>query len=139
MQNAKQKGFTLIELLLVITIISILAGIIMPSFFGKSNDARNAAAKQMIAGTFSMALDMYEQDYGRYPDTLDQLVGKYINIPSVPPDPWGNEYKYAPNSSSDSGSASGSGPMYEIVSAGSDGNFGTQDDISNYNIYQIQN
>lgn len=120
MQNQKHKGFTLIELLLVITIISILAGVILPNFMGKGEEARSAAALAAIKGTFSIALDMYEQDYGKYPTTLNLLEGKYIRDFS-PLDPWDNEYQYTPGSDSST--------MYEIISAGPDGSFGTEDDI----------
>ena len=50
------KAFTLIELLLVITILSVLAAVVTPRFFGRSQDARIAAAKQTIAGSFDIAL-----------------------------------------------------------------------------------
>ena len=145
MQNNNHKAFTLVELLLVITIISILAGVIVPKFFGRSQQARIAAAQQMIAGTFSIALDMFEQDTGRYPTTgegIQALItnqnipgwkNPYIGSAVLPRDPWQNEYKYNyPSELTNSNS------MYDIISAGPDGNIGTNDDISNHNLYQLQ-
>jgi len=35
-----QRGFTLIELLLVLVILGVLAGIVVPKFTGKSDQAR---------------------------------------------------------------------------------------------------
>ncbi|MBC8481758.1 MAG: type II secretion system protein GspG, partial [Planctomycetes bacterium] len=71
------RAFTLIELLLVITIISVLAAVVVPRFFGRSREARVVAARQTIVGTFGIALDLFEQDTGKYPakdEALDALV-----------------------------------------------------------------
>ena len=65
-KNNRPKGFTLIELLLVITIISVLAAVVVPRFFGRSQQARIVAARQTIAGTLGIAMDLFEQDTGRY-------------------------------------------------------------------------
>lgn len=145
MNRRNRKAFTLVELLLVITIISILAGVIVPKFFGRSQDARITAARQMIVGTFSVALDMFEQDTGRYPTSEEGLQAlitnpnilgwknQYIASSIVPLDPWHNEFQYNyPSELSESSS------MYDIVSAGPDGSFGTKDDITNHNVYQVQ-
>jgi len=135
----KQKGFTLIELLLVITIISVLAAVVVPRFFGRSQEARIVAARQTIVGTFGLAMDMFEQDTGRYPQSTEGLQslinnprtnnwkGPYLKSSSIPLDPWGNEYKYSYPSE-----LSGSEFLYDIVSAGADGTFGNEDDVSNH-------
>ncbi len=136
--NAKRmKAFTLIELLLVITIISVLAGVVVPRFFGRSQEARVSAAKQTIFGTFGIALDLFEQDTGRYPEGLEELIadpgvrnwhGPYIKSDTIPLDPWGNAYQY-----SGSSEQSGSEGMYDLASAGPDGSFGGGDDVTNHN------
>ncbi len=133
------KGFTLIELLLVITIISVLAAVVVPRFFGRSQEARIVAARQSIVGTFGIALDLFEQDTGRYPrgdEGLRALVGNpqitnwrgpYLKNNSIPLDPWGNEYKYSYPSELTSSEF-----LYDIISSGPDGVFGNNDDVTNH-------
>jgi len=135
------KAFTLIELLLVITIISVLAAVIVPRFFGRSREARVVAARQTIVGTFGVAIDLFEQDTGRYPTTDEGLAalvanpqvvnwrGPYLKSVQVPPDPWGNLYRYSYPSE-----LTASETLYDIVSAGPDGTMGNEDDITNHDI-----
>ena len=139
-------AFTLIELLLVITIISVLAAVVAPRFFGRSQEARIAAAQQTIVGSFGTALALFEQDVGRYPtneEGLQALVqnpqatnwrGPYLTSASVPPDPWGNLYRYRYPSDLTSTEY-----FYDVVSAGPDGSFGTDDDITNHDIFSNSN
>ncbi|HUW18943.1 MAG TPA: type II secretion system major pseudopilin GspG [Sedimentisphaerales bacterium] len=133
------KAFTLIELLLVITIISVLAAVIVPRFFGRSQEARIVATRQTIVGTFGIALDLFEQDTGRYPTGEEGLMaliqdtqvrnwhGPYLKSVSIPLDPWGNPYKYSYPSELTSSEF-----LYDIVSAGPDGVYGNADDITNH-------
>jgi general secretion pathway protein G len=69
-----RSGFTLVEILLVVVIIGILAGLIATRLSGKTEDARIARAKADIAGSLSLALDLLEQDIGRYPTTEEGLA-----------------------------------------------------------------
>lgn len=133
------KAFTLIELLLVITIISVLAAVVMPRFFGRSQEARIIAARQTIVGTFGIAMDLFEQDTGRYPSSEEGLLalienpqirnwrGPYIKRASIPMDPWGNPYRYTYPSELTSSEF-----LYDIVSAGPDGTYGNNDDVTNH-------
>jgi len=99
------SAFSLIELLLVLVIIAVLAGLVVPKFAGRSEQARITAAKADIA-RIEMALDAFEIDNGRYPggdEGLQALVvepanaetwhGPYLKQ-SDPKDPWGNRYLY---------------------------------------------
>ncbi len=137
------RAFTLIELLLVITIISVLAAVIVPRFFGRSREARIVAARQMIVGTFGIAIDLFEQDTGRYPTTeegLGALIenpqvtnwrGPYLKSVMIPPDPWGNSYRYSYPSE-----LTASETLYDIISAGPDGISGNTDDVTNHDVPQ---
>jgi general secretion pathway protein G len=128
------RGFTLIELLLVLVILAVLAAVVVPKFTGRSEQAKLAAAKTDIS-MLDNALDLFEQDTGRYPSTdegLRVLVdggsiqgwhGPYIKR-GVPNDPWGNPYVYRyPGQHNSSGA--------DLFSNGPDGREGN-DDITNW-------
>ncbi len=129
------RGFTLIELLLVLVILGVLAAIVVPKFAGRTEQAREAAAKTQIA-TFGTVLDAFEVDNGYYPkgkNGLGDLVqsprdaknwrGPYIK--EVPKDPWGNDYVYeCPGKNNPT--------SYDITSMGPDGQLGGTDDINNW-------
>lgn len=131
-----QRAFTLIELLLVLVILGILAAIVVPKFSGRTEQARQTAARSQIA-TFGTALDAFEVDNGYYPkgrDGLQDLVvqprdaknwrGPYLKS-EVPVDPWGSAYIYeCPGRQNPSG--------YDLMSMGPDGREGGDDDIGNW-------
>src|SRR5437763_7001610 len=75
-----QKGFTLIELLLVMVILVVLAAIVVPKFTGRSEQARQTAARTDIT-TIDAALDAFEVDNGRYPSNEEGLAA-LITAPS---------------------------------------------------------
>jgi general secretion pathway protein G len=125
---AASPGYTLVELLVVLTIISLIVGLVGPRVLGYLSDSRAKTAKLQIE-SFGSALDLFYLDTGRYPTSsegLDALTqrpsgvaiwnGPYVKGGRVPADPWGNAYKYrAPVEHV---------PPYEIVSYGSDGREG---------------
>ncbi|SDH92326.1 pilin [Desulfosporosinus hippei] len=55
----KQKGFTLVELIVVIAIIGILAGVMLPRYFGFTDDAREQAAMSEAR----VLKSLYDMDY----------------------------------------------------------------------------
>lgn len=132
----RKKGFTLIELLLVLVILGILAALVVPKFSGRTEQARETAAKSQIA-TFGTALDAYEVDNGSYPkgrNGLQDLVqqprdaqnwkGPYLKG-EVPNDPWGNPYTYeCPGKHNPN--------HYDLMSMGPDGREGGDDDVTNW-------
>lgn len=117
-----QGGFTLIELVVVIVILAILAAVIVPRFFGRTEDAKISNAITTIK-TLDESISMYNADTGNFPQSLDALItnpqikgwnGPYLkNQASVPPDPWGHPYAYKIPGDNNRD--------YDIMSAGPDG------------------
>jgi len=135
---SNDRGVTLIELVIVIIIITTLALIIMPRFMGRTEEARRTAAVADIQTGLGTAIDLYESDNGKYPDTLDDLIRKPENAPNwrgpylkgskIPKDPWGSPYQY--KSPGDHNPDS-----YDLFSFGRDkkpGGEGYDEDIGNW-------
>ncbi len=131
-KRRRNKGFTLIEVLLVIVVIGILAGMVVTRLSGRTEEARMTRAKADISGQLSLALDLFEQDTGRYPSSEDGLNalledtglvgwrGPYLKS-GLKPDPWGTAYTYS--------FEPGGFGSYTLTSAGPDRQLGTDDDI----------
>jgi general secretion pathway protein G len=129
-KSPSRCGFTLVEILLVVVIIGILAALVIPRIAGSSERARVTAATTDINGGIKSALGAYEVDMGSYPRSLQDLItapsdarnwhGPYLD--SLPQDPWGHPYIYIFPGKHLAGS-------YDLLSAGSDGKQGTDDDI----------
>ena len=88
MRNGKRSfllGFTLIELMIVLVVIAVLAGIIVPKYLERIDEANETVLKQDIAG-IRTAIDQFYRDKGHYPSSLNDLVSqRYIR--AVPVDP----------------------------------------------------
>jgi general secretion pathway protein G len=119
---SNRGGFTLIELILVTVIISILAGTVVVSFQGRSQQAREARAKTDIVA-YMDAVELYAIDHNdKYPGSLNELTsGETRYVRKLENDPWGQPYIYQP-----------SPQLVKISSAGHDGVAGTEDDIKGW-------
>jgi general secretion pathway protein G len=128
MSSTARAGYTLVELLVVLTIISLIVGLVGPRVLNYLGDSRVKAAKLQIEG-FGSALDLFFVDAGRYPSSsegLDALSqkptgvavwnGPYLKGGRVPADPWGHPYQYR--------AVPERLPPYEITSFGADGREG---------------
>src|SRR5512138_1199493 len=76
-QRNGSRGFTLVELLLVLVILGTLAAIVVPKFAGRTEQARQAAAKSQIS-IFGVALDSFEVDNGYYPKGKNGLMDLFV-------------------------------------------------------------
>jgi len=101
-------GFTLLELVVVIIVLGLLAGLVAPQIISRLSDAKSTTARTQIE-LFSVALDSYRLDNGRYPTTEQGLAalrerpsrgpapanwrGPYLRK-DIPLDPWGRAYLY---------------------------------------------
>jgi general secretion pathway protein G len=133
---SRVAGFSLIELLLVLVILGVLAALVVPRFSGRSQQARETAAKADISNIVT-AINAFEIDTGRLPSTEEGLAallqapsgingwrGPYLNR-GLPRDPWGNNYEYRYPGQRNAGS-------FDLFSFGPDGREGG-DDIGNWN------
>ncbi len=130
------RAFSLIELLLVLVILSVLAALVVPKFTGRSEQAKVTAAQTDI-GRLEVALDAFEIDNSRFPQS-DEGLWALIEQPSdaefwrgpylkrgMPKDPWNNEYIYEYPGRYNENS-------YDLHSLGPDEQDGTEDDIANW-------
>lgn len=79
------RGFTLIELIVVMAIIALLLSIAAPRYIGSIESGKRAVQRQNLA-VVRDAIDKFNGDQGRYPDTLQELVDKRY-LREVPVDP----------------------------------------------------
>jgi len=138
----KQTGFTLIEIMVVMVILGLLVAVVAPNILGRGEEARIGVAKTQIRN-IANSLDLYKLDNFNYPSTeqgLDALVNEPSGspeaknwskdgyLPSVPVDPWGNEYQYV---------SPGSEGPYDLYSFGPDGKEGGSDEGEDISVHDL--
>jgi general secretion pathway protein G len=125
-------------MLVVLAILVLLVGMVAPRVLKSQKKADVNNAKAQI-GMFRSCLERYAVDMKDFPTTEEGLTalvatpseselatnwdGPYVNQPSIPVDPWGNEYQY------EYPPTHGSGDYPDIWSYGPDGEDDTEDDI----------
>ncbi|MCK6407009.1 MAG: type II secretion system GspH family protein [Rhodocyclaceae bacterium] len=81
----KRRGFTLIEMLVVMAVIATLLTIAVPRYFQHLDRAREVTLRETLA-TMRDAIDKYQADTGRYPETIEELVTRHY-LRRLPADP----------------------------------------------------
>ena len=104
----------------------VIQAIAIPNFMRYRQDSRITHTRVLIANV-ETALNMYNMKYGRYPDSLEDLTKETDDMEALLQgdyiDSWGTEIKYEKRS--------GYRRRPLLTSAGPDGEFDTDDDISN--------
>ncbi|MDD4873234.1 MAG: type II secretion system protein GspG [Kiritimatiellae bacterium] len=125
----REAGFSLIEIMLVVAIMGMLAALVAVGLGGRREKAMINASRTSIAAMCT-AIDLYEVDTGKLPDSLENLLrttgepnwsGPYIKGAVIQPDPWASPFSYAKKGDH----------SYEVRSAGPDRQPNTEDDITN--------
>lgn len=128
--QALRAGFTLIEIIIAIAIVGIMAAVAVPNINKNIKRARIRAAQQLIQ-TAHQATVTYSLDHsGKVPASEDAWVEALTggDDPEIEGgvdalnDPWGTQLKYEKMPK---------GGRFKITSAGPDGEFGTEDDLTN--------
>ena len=121
---AARRGFTLVELLVVVAIIGILGTIAIQNVVEHLKKA-NVTAAEATVKSLSEAVTTYYIKNKKLPNSLNLLVEGTDDDPPIVEggekalyDPWDNELKFEVR-----------GKRFAVISAGEDGEFGTEDDI----------
>ena len=122
-------GFRELTLLVTTCGLAAVAVFVIRVNFSRGPKAYLGPTRQTIAQV-STGIDMFEVDCGRLPSNLQELVtspvedgwnGPYLTDDVQMLDVWGRKMHYALD-----------GKSYRITSAGPDGVFGSEDDISGF-------
>jgi prepilin-type N-terminal cleavage/methylation domain-containing protein len=70
----RRSGFTLIEMMFTIAVISILAAIALPSFFGETRKTKAFSEVQPLFNDLRVRLEQYIQENGKYPATIGEAT-----------------------------------------------------------------
>ena len=124
----RSAGFTMVEIIVVVIIIAALATMIVPRFFGRIGQAKQSVAKSKLV-EIEKAVETFSYDYGRFPESLDELVYRPADVPEEKwnpalkakelLDPWDREFIYK---------QPGDHGPYDVYSLGADGEAGGEGD-----------
>lgn len=120
-RGAARRGFSLLELMLVIAIIGVLASVAAVNVLG-GQDRANKRATEATMRTLGQSIKDYKLAENVFPASLDVLKGDYIDASTSINDAWDRPLAYSVPGQS--------GKPFNLVSAGEDAEFRTEDDIN---------
>jgi len=131
-----RNGFTMVELMAMLIIIGLLATLVVTKVASQIDKSRLITTKANLK-MLHYAVNQFRMDTGQYPsedmgliDLVEQPMdlaegvwqtGGYLETTDLPTDGWGNEFIFQLYPES--------GKQFVIVSFGSDGEEGTEDDL----------
>lgn len=118
-RRSSNEGMTLIEIMIVVVIMALIAtavGVAVLPQFGK---AKTNLVKSNVSA-IAHGVESYILNGGEGCPSVQQLIEEKEVKMEDPTDPWGNEYEIECN-----------GDEISVRSAGADGEFETEDDVSN--------
>ncbi|MGH1343436.1 MAG: type II secretion system protein GspG [Nannocystales bacterium] len=125
---SRQRGMTLIEIMVVVAIISLVLGGVGLMAFNSYKDAQTDTARNDVV-QIQHVVELYmTQKRGKCPKTLQDLKAAGV-ASKVSKDPWGNDYEIK---------CPGEKASVDVISAGPDGEIGTEDDVNNYTDEQVE-
>lgn len=119
-----ESGFTLVEIMVVVVILGILVTLFARNVFDIFGDSQIGLAETKVK-LLDESVGTYKVKNGRMPKSLEELTepnerGLQIER-ELPKDPWGNDYELRKGDKASE---------WAVISAGPDGTFDTDDDIS---------
>ena len=117
-------GFSLLELSLVIAIMGVLMAIAAYNLIGGADDAKKQATIQSMQ-VIKNAMNTYNARNSTYPPSIQTLIQANILEAGADLDGWKRPFYFSPVGKPDAPV----GQKFTLISMGSDGVSGTEDDI----------
>lgn len=81
--RGRESGFTLLELVVTVAVVSILAALAMPSFFGETRKTRARAEVEPLFSDMRTRMEQHLQENGQYPPTVGEATFNPAGAPST--------------------------------------------------------
>jgi general secretion pathway protein G len=117
-RQRREEGMTLVEIMIVVIIMALIATAVGVAVLPQLQKAQDKTAKGDAQAIRSAVTLYIGENPGECPTVDDLKEGGFIDSSKRTADPWDNEFQIECN-----------GSNISVISAGKDGQFGTEDDI----------